>query len=196
MSELEHWQTLDRRLLIDRSPWMRIYEDDVELPDGRVVYDYLRLETPGYSMVVPIDDAGQIGLVRSYKRGVEAIDLQPPAGVIDQDEQPLVCARRELLEELGCQAQQLHRLGAFVLSGNYHAGMAHIYLATGCRQVAEPHPGDLEEQQVVWLPWQVTRQMWTAGEFKQMGAVAALGLAFTTIENLLQDGVLLFGEQK
>jgi ADP-ribose pyrophosphatase len=195
MSELQHWQTLERRLLLDRSPWMRVYEDDVELPDGRVVHDYLRLETPSYTMIVPFDDAGQIGLVRSYKRGVEAVDLQPPAGLLEAGEDPLDCAHRELLEELGCQAIQLHPLGAFVLSGNYHAGIAHFFLATGCRQVAKPDSGDLEEQQVIWLPWREARERWAAGEFQQIGAVAALGLAFNAVENLMKDGHLMLGEQ-
>jgi ADP-ribose pyrophosphatase len=188
MSELESWKTLNRRLLLDRSPWMRVYEDDVELPDGRVIHGYLRLETPGYAMIVPVDDAGRIGLVRSYKRGVEAIDLQPPAGVIDAGEDPLECAQRELLEELGCKATQLHTLGAFVLSGNYHAGTAHIYLATGCSIVTQPDSGDLEEQQVVWLPWQEAQKRWKSGEFQQISTVAALGLAFSSIDALYKDG--------
>lgn len=195
MTELKHWHTVERRLLLDRSPWMRVYEDDVKLHDGRVVHDYLRLESPGYAMIVPLDHAGQIGLVRSYKRGVEAVDVQPPAGVIDAGEDPYTCAQRELLEEIGCRADQLHALGTFVLSGNYFAGMAHFYLATGCRQVAEPNSGDLEEQQIVWLPWQDARQRWSDGKYLQMSSVAALGLAFTAIEDLLRDGQLTLGVQ-
>ena len=192
MTKLKHWHTVERRLLLDRSPWMKVYEDDVELHDGQIVHDYLRLESPGYSMIVPIDPLGQIGLVRSYKRGVDDVDAQPPAGVIDKGEDPLECAQRELLEEIGCQADHLHSLGVFILSGNYFAGRAHFYLATGCRQVAEPHSGDLEEQQIVWLPWEETRQRWSAGDYLQMSSVAALGLAFTAIEQLVNDGRLNF----
>lgn len=192
MTQLKHWQTVDRRLLLDRSPWMKIYEDDVELHDGKVIHDYLRLESPGYCMIVPLDHEGRIGLVRSYKRGVDAVDAQPPAGVIDEGEDPHTCAERELLEELGCRAEHLHRLGAFVLSGNYFAGKAHFYLATGCQQVVEPHSGDLEEQQIIWLPWEEARHRWSAGEYIQMSSVAALGLAFAAIDQFIKDGELNF----
>jgi ADP-ribose pyrophosphatase len=194
MSDLKHWETTNRRLLIDRQPWIRLYEDDVTLPDGSTVQGYLRLETPGYVMVVPVNYVGEIGLVRSYKRGVDAIDLQPPAGVIDAGEDPLDCTHRELLEELGCQAEQLHPLGSFVLSGNYYGGRAYFYLGTGCHVVAEPNSGDLEEQQVVWLPYEEVQQRWAAGAFQQMSAVAALGLALSHLEKIITDGSLTFGE--
>jgi 8-oxo-dGTP pyrophosphatase MutT (NUDIX family) len=193
MSDLKHWETKDRRLLIDRPPWMRLYEDDVTLPDGSTVQGYLRLETPGYVMVVPVNDVGEIGLVRSYKRGVDAIDLQPPAGVIDPGEDPLASAERELLEELGCRSEHLHPLGSFVLSGNYYGGRAHFYLGTGCQVVDEPDSGDLEEQQVVWLPHEKVQQRWVGGQFQQMSAVAALGLALSHLETIIADGSLKFG---
>jgi ADP-ribose pyrophosphatase len=190
LPKLKHWETGDRRLLIDRSPWMRLYEDEVILPDGRIIEGYLRLETPGYVAVVPVNDAGEIGLVRSYKRGVDAIDLQPPAGVIDSDELPLECAHRELLEELGCRSESMHPLGSFVLNGNYYGGRAHFYLATGCHIVSEPNAGDLEEQQIIWLPLEELRQLWEKGGFQQLGAVAALGLALSHLDKLRQDGSL------
>jgi 8-oxo-dGTP pyrophosphatase MutT (NUDIX family) len=194
MSDLKHWETADRRLLIDRPPWMRLYEDDVNLPDGSTVQGYLRLETPGYVMVVPVNHTGEIGLVRSYKRGVDAIDLQPPAGVIDAGEEPIECAHRELLEELGCRTEQLHPLGSYVLSGNYYGGRAHFYLGTGCQVVSEPNSGDLEEQQVVWISYEEVQQKWAAGGFQQMSAVAALGLALSHLEKNVADGSISFGE--
>ncbi len=193
MADLKPWKTLRRRLLIDRHPWMRIYEDDVSLPDGRTVQGYLRLETPGYVMVVPCDPSGRIGLVRSYKRGVDAIDLQPPAGLIDPGEDPLECARRELLEELGAQAEDLQPLGSFVLSGNYFGGRAFVYLGIGCHQITEPDSGDLEQQQVVWVSMEEVREMWCGGKFQQLSAVASLGLALAYIDQGLNSGELSFG---
>ncbi len=104
---LELWKTLRSRLLIDRSPWMRLLADDVSLPDGRVVNDYLRLEAPDYVVVVPVDESRRIGLIRSYKRGPERIDLQPPAGLMDPGETAQEAAARELREEAGCLAGEV-----------------------------------------------------------------------------------------
>jgi ADP-ribose pyrophosphatase len=188
MSDLQHWQTINRRLLVDRPPWMRLYEDDVSLPDGRIVHGYLHLETPGFIMVIPVNHTYQIGLVRSYKRGIDDIDIQPPAGVIDPGEDPVACAQRELHEELGCEAERFIPLGTYVISGNYYAGIAHFYLGLGCRIVADPNPGDLEEQEVVWLPEEEVRRMWAHGIFKQMSSIAALGLALHQLGELITAG--------
>ncbi len=177
MKEQVLWKTIRRTLLLDRSPWLKVYADDVELPGGKIVDGYIHLETPGYAMIVPLNEKNQIGLVRSYKRGVDAIDLQPPAGVLE-DHDPLETAKRELLEETGCQADDWFPLGKVVLHGNYGGGNAHFFLATGCRQVQEPDSGDLEEQEVVWLPIDQVYSRFVRGEFRQMGATAALGLAF------------------
>jgi ADP-ribose pyrophosphatase len=183
MTKHEVWKTLRRTLLLDRSPWLRVYEDDIELPGGELVEGYLHLQAPGYAMIVPINEAGELGLIRSYKRGVDDIDIQPPAGVLE-DDNPLTTAKRELLEETGCQAESWHALGDVVLSGNYGAGRAHFFLATGCRQIQVPDSGDLENQEVIWLPVEEVYGLYQQGGFQQMGATAALGLAFAKIQQL------------
>jgi 8-oxo-dGTP pyrophosphatase MutT (NUDIX family) len=175
------WHITKSELLLDRSPWMRIFSDDVQLPDGSIVEGYLRLESRGYVMVVPIDDENRIGLVRSYKKGVDGIDIQPPAGVLEPGEDVLTSAKRELREELGCEATSWHSLGAYTISGNYGAGEVHFYLAVGAHQVVEPDSGDLEEQEVVWFPMEKVHEMWVSGKMKQLGSMAALGLAFSRI---------------
>lgn len=184
MPDLTPWETLKRTLALDRSPWMQVFEDDVRLPDGRIIEGYLHLETPGYVMIVPVRSDAKIGLVRSYKRGVDGVDIQPPAGILEQGENPLEAAKRELKEELGCLAENWHELGEVVLSGNYFAGNAHFFLATDCRQIAEPDSGDLEEQEVIWLPLEEARASWFEGGFRQVGSVAALGLAFRQLEKI------------
>jgi ADP-ribose pyrophosphatase len=156
---LDGWQTVKRELVFERRPWVRLYSDDVRLPDGRVVEGYLHLDTPGYAVIVPVDEQGRIGLVRSYKRGVDGVDVQPPAGVLDPGDTPLG-------------------------SGNYGAGLAHIFLATGCRTVTEPDSGDLEQQQVLWVDRDTVRAAWVAGAFQQLGTAAALGLALEKLRRL------------
>lgn len=172
------WKTLHRQVLLDRAPWLKVLADDVELPNGRRVDGYLRLETRDHVVVVPLTTQGDVVLLRSYKRGPDAIDLQPPAGIIEPGERPQAAAERELHEETGYAASAWTPLGIFVLAGNIGAGWAHLFLAQGCRAVAEPASGDLEDQEIVLLPIEEARRQWRGGEFLQLGSVAALGLAF------------------
>lgn len=183
---MKPWKTLRRELLLDRRPWLRVLEDDVELPDGTVVEGYLRLETPDYVVIVPERQDGRFGMIRSYKRGLEDIDVQPPAGMIEDEEAPLMAAQRELLEELGCEAETWSSLGSYVLAGNLRAGHAHLFLAQGCEQVAEPDSGDLEEQEVLWWDQDRLTSAWRSGQFGQLGSAAAVGLALAHLERELE----------
>jgi ADP-ribose pyrophosphatase len=177
------WKTLRRQVLLDRPPWLRVLAEDIELPDGRRIDGYLRLVTSDHVVVVPVTDDGQLVLVRSYKRGPNAVDIQPPAGMIEHGEEPAVTAARELLEETGHTATAWIPLGRCILGGNLGAGWANLFLATGCHRVAEPHPGDLEDQEVVLLPIEEARRRWRNGGLLQLGSVAALGLAFDRLES-------------
>jgi ADP-ribose pyrophosphatase len=182
MADFRAWRTLKRTLVLDHSPWMRVLIDDIELPDGRVIEGYLHLDAPGFAMIVPIDRQARMGFVRSYKRGVGGIDTQPPAGMVDDGEDPAETAKRELLEELGCEASEWHALGAYTIGGNFGGGQAHIFIAEGCDQVAEPYPQDLEDQEIIWLPQDQAYARWNRGEFKQLATAAALGLAFAHLK--------------
>ena len=182
MPDFKPWKIIRRKLILDRSPWLRVHEDQVALPDGQTVDGYLHLEQPDYVVVVPVQAGGLIGFIRSYKHGVGAVDLHPPAGYLEAGEDALTTAKRELLEETGCEAEGWDELGSYVNSGNRGSGLAHIFMAIGCHQVTEPDSGDLEEQEVFWLPVDDVYQLWTAGEFKQMPTVAAIGLSLARLK--------------
>lgn len=177
MKHLEPWKTITSRVLVNQPPWMRVMADEVQLPDGRVVDDYMRVEAPDSVMIVPVNEHGQVGMVRSYKRGLDDVDIQPPAGMVENGEDALATAKRELLEECGCQAAEWADLGTYILGGNYGGGWVHLYLATRARVVAEPNPGDLEEMEVLWIPLEKLEQKWMSGAFRQIASSAAIGLA-------------------
>jgi ADP-ribose pyrophosphatase len=179
----EIWKILRSRTVYENKPWLQVQAEDVELPDGRIVEGYLRLETPDFVMIVPHNQDNEIGLIRSYKHGLREIDLQPPAGYLEEGEDPLQAAKRELLEETGCEAMQWQLLGAYVNSGNRGAGRAHFFLATDCHQIVEPNPMDLEVQELVWMAVPEVKREWREGRFKQVSSMAVIGLALEYLEN-------------
>ena len=176
---MEHkkWETLKSEIILERLPWLRVFSEDVKLPDGRVVEGYLRLESPDFVMIVPVNQNQEVGLIRSYKHGPKEIDLQPPAGYLENGENPLSAAKRELLEETGSSSQEWQSLGTYIISGNQGVGKAHFFLARNCVLVTDPNPGDLEMQEVVWIPVPDVETMWSSGQFNQLSSIAILGLA-------------------
>jgi ADP-ribose diphosphatase len=171
------WKTLERRVLLSRKPWLEVGEEKVELPDGRVVDGYPWIISRDFALVVALTADDRVVAIRSYKHGARRIQLELPAGYIEQGEQPLETAKRELSEETGYAADDWSSLGAFVIHGNYGIGTEHIYLARGARRVSEPDHGDLEELEVTLRSMRELLAAVERGEMMMLSSVAALGLA-------------------
>ena len=145
------WKTLSRRIAFIGGPIREVAIESVALPDGRVVPDYYVISLPDYALIYTEMEDGRVLMLRQYKHGPRRVCLTFPGGTIEAGEQPIDAARRELMEELGCVAREIESLGAYVTNGNQGCNAAHLFLARGCRLVAEPTARDLEEAEVVYL---------------------------------------------
>jgi ADP-ribose pyrophosphatase len=149
MKDLRPWKTLATREVYASLPWVRVLDDRLELPDGRIVESFHRILLPDYSMLFPILEDGRVLAIRCYRHGAGAVVLGFPGGGIDAGETPAEAARRELLEETGHVAALIEPIGSCFTGANIRGAMCHMFIARGCRQVAEPDSGDLEEQELV-----------------------------------------------
>ncbi|MCX7774332.1 MAG: NUDIX hydrolase [Clostridia bacterium] len=106
----------------------------VELPNGReATRDIVR--NIGASVVVPINDKGQLILVEQFRKPNEKVFIELPAGKLDyKDEDPLECAVRELKEETGYTAENIKKILSIHPAPAFADEVLHIYLATGLTQ--------------------------------------------------------------
>jgi ADP-ribose pyrophosphatase len=178
------WRRLASRLLLDRSPWLRVFADDVELPDGRRIEGYLRVDGRPYAAVFAVTEDQRAVFIRGYKYGPNRGCVQLPAGYLEEGEAPEAAARRELLEETGYQAQQWEDLGACYPDGNRGFGVAHFFLARAARAVQAPDSGDLEEVTVRTVPLAEIPALLASGEMVELSSVACVALALTRLGRL------------
>jgi ADP-ribose pyrophosphatase len=108
---------------------VRLREDTVELEGGRTVLREV-VEHDDVVGVVPLDNDGNVVLVRQYRLPAEEALLEIPAGGVDAGESDEGAAQRELQEETGYRAGRLERLAGFFVSPGYCTEFIHVFLAT------------------------------------------------------------------
>ena len=175
------WQILTERLLVDRPPWLRLSEQDVQLPDGRVIEGYLVAQAPPYAVIFAVDSDGRIVTVEEYKHGPGRVVVHLPAGYLEPGEDPLLAAQRELREETGYAAAGWQLLGVFCEDGNRGLGWGHHYLAQGAHLVTTADPGDLSEIRTVLLTPAEVRQAVYEGRVAVADIVACIMLGLDAI---------------
>ena len=114
--------------------FLQAWRDTVRLPDGsQATREYV--VHPGAVVIVPLlegsDGQYRVVLERQFRYPVGQVMIELPAGKLDAGEDPLRCARRELLEETGYSAAQWARAGQMHLAIAYSTEVIHIYFARG-----------------------------------------------------------------
>src|SRR6185312_10436469 len=126
------------------SRFLRVEEVDLEFSNGeRRTYERLTGSGLGAVIIVPMRDDDTVLLVREYAVGVDRYELGLPKGRLDRDETVEQGADRELKEEIGFGARELHLLGTLSVSPGYMTAMTHIVLARAL--YPERLPGDEPE---------------------------------------------------
>jgi 8-oxo-dGTP pyrophosphatase MutT (NUDIX family) len=107
----------------------------------------------GAVAILAINDVGEIGFVRQYRATFDAYQWEIPAGTRDvEGEDTLDTAKRELREELGCEAQQWRLLGRFMNSPGWTNQVMTIYEAREITLLDRLPVGPEESaSSVVWL---------------------------------------------
>ena len=111
-----------------------VAKDVNELSDGRTAPRELVLHNGGAG-ILPVDEDGNVTLVRQYRCGAGKVCLEICAGKREKDEDPKECAVRELKEELGIVAKSVQSLGTLIPTPAYDTEVIYIYLATDLENV-------------------------------------------------------------
>jgi ADP-ribose pyrophosphatase len=134
-----------------RGDLLKVHRDVVRCPDGHVTYrEFVR--HPGAVMIVALLDPEHVILERQFRYPLDRAFIEFPAGKRDAGEDPLACARRELLEETGYRARRWAHLGGFHNAIGYSDERIEVYLARDLElQTARLDPGEVVE--VFQAPW-------------------------------------------
>jgi len=132
----------------------RVTEDEAVVPDKndkagwRIRRSVVRHR--GSAVMMPVDAKNRVLLVRQYRLPANQFLWELPAGKIDEGENALQSAKRELIEETGLRAKKWKKLVMFYPSPGYVEETMTIYLATKLTQ-GEAQPMDDERIETRWF---------------------------------------------
>jgi ADP-ribose pyrophosphatase len=165
------WQTRSSRVVY-QNPWIRVDEDQVQLPDGRTtLYGVVRCgECVG---VLPFLDAETVVLIRQYRYVARGVYWEMPTGGVHPGEGLEAAAQRELGEEIGYRAARLTPLVSYHTSKSVLDETAHLFYGEALTPVVTL--GDATEFiEVRPVPFAEALRMVESGEVKDSMTVIAI----------------------
>ena len=163
-----------RRIEYERA-WLAVEAKDV-VHDGGEPETYYSVRTHDYAAILAFLDDGTIPLVRQYRPALERPSLELPSGLVEPGEDPAAAVARELLEETGCEAEQVELLGAFDLDSGRMQTVQWAYVGRA-RVVADGPSGEEAEIEIVFVRPSELLDLLASGDFRMAGHLAVVGAA-------------------
>jgi ADP-ribose pyrophosphatase len=109
------------------------------------------VEHPGAVAIVAVDADGQVTLVRQLREAARARLLELPAGTLEEGEEPLATARRELAEETGLRGGEWQEVRTFYTAPGFCRERMTLFLAEGV-EAGDASPQADEDLELVRWP--------------------------------------------
>ncbi|MBM76400.1 MAG: hypothetical protein CMK59_13425 [Proteobacteria bacterium] len=136
------WQRETRELIHKNSYW-GVNHDEVRLHNGQL-RSYHSVTSQDSVLVVPkLKNTHDYVLIRQYRYLQQRWSIEFPGGGSDEGEDLKHAAKRELLEESGCTALELFKLGSFAPCVGIMSETCHVFTAE-VERVSTPSFDDWE----------------------------------------------------
>lgn len=124
---------------------------EVRLPNGKTAQREI-VRHDGAAAVIPFINDNEIILVKQYRKAIEQISIEIPAGLKDEsDTSGSVTAARELEEETGYRTDQLNFVTSFYSTPGFTDEFLEIYEATELYLAENPLSQDEDENVEVMI---------------------------------------------
>ncbi len=165
------WTITDTKVVY-QNPWIKVREDKVIRPDGKDGIFGVVEQKSGVS-VIPLDAEGNVYLTQEYHYAVERITIEAISGGIDEGEDALQAAQRELKEETGFVAKKWTYLGVVDPFTSILVSPNHIYLAEELTKGESEQEGT-ETIKIIKMPYDTALEMVMKSEITHGASCVAL----------------------
>ena len=170
-----NWKTLSQKYLF-QSPWLSVRQDKIALPNGDIVDDYIVTERKSVALIAMLNADNELLIKKEYRYPLDIALWELPGGTFNENENPLNCAKRELLEETGFVSNDWSLLGSFYEYPTKDNYQVNLFLAKNAFQLKEKEDNPMEVIDYQFITVEKAKQMVLQNEIKVSGSALAIML--------------------
>lgn len=140
--------------------------------DG-LAHTFVRIDAPDWVNVIPLTPEGDVVMIRQFRHGAGVETLEIPGGMVDEGEDPITAAARELVEETGYRPGSLELIGSVNPNPALMGNRLHSYVARDCVRVSEVDNDHHEETVAELVPLRDVPERLRRGEIDHALVVTA-----------------------
>lgn len=175
---IQPWKVLSTRYLREN-----IRVDRCKTSSGKVIEPVI-FEYGTWVSIVALTRQQEVLLIRQYRHGLGKIIWELPGGGVEDNEEPLTAARRELLEETGYTSDRIIEVGKVSPNPSNHTNLMYAYLALDARKIGDQTLDETEEIEVFPIPLNDVILMARNGELLQALHVGAFFFALYYLDRI------------
>lgn len=161
------------------SSFFTIAENTIDYGDfTKVHHDVYR--HPAVS-IFPLTDTHEIYLIKQHRYLYDDILTEAIAGVMEEGEDPLTTAQRELKEEAGIEAKELTIMKEIYVAGSFIHAKQYLVLAKGLT-LGSAHPEETESIEVIKMPLEEAVQKVVHGDIQTASSSIGILLAHELVK--------------
>lgn len=151
----------------------RVRRLSVRSPRTGGVFDFHVIDRPRCVQMIALTGDGDVIMVEQFRYGSRSVELEFPAGVVDEGEDPAQTALRELEEETGYRAGRHALIGEILADAALHTNAVTIIAAFDCTASGQADQDESEDVRVRLIPRAEVARLIARGEIRHGLAVAA-----------------------
>ena len=167
-------KTLSKKTVYDGNIFS-VTNEEVALPNGEHALREIVLHKGGVG-IIPITYDNKIVMVKQFRNGVKNITLEIPAGKLENNEDVLICAKRELKEETGYTAGEITKVITMYASPAYVSETDYLFVAKDLVK-GESAPDNDEFVEILEIPIETLKEMLFKNEIKDSKTIIAILIA-------------------
>ena len=136
---------------------------------------------PDWVNIIALTPQHEVILIRHFRHGTRKFEIEVPGGCIEQDENPLHAAARELVEETGYTGDSPKLLGQTSPNPSLQDNSCFTILIENCQQTEEMNLDEGEDIEVLKVPLEEIKDLILSGKISNTMVVSA----FYFLQNML-----------